>query len=91
MPKPSPSDETKDLSMDEKMDMVLVYLSRLDKRDRYRMIGSTLKSSLSIISLLLVLGSGVWFLLYGDEFVKDITDQVIKQSTSGIPTMDSIR
>ena len=82
MPKPSAPEE-QPLSMDEKMDMILVYLHRMDRRDRTRMIGAYIKSMFTLASLLILVGSSVWFLLYGQQFIQDLTEQMVEQMTEG--------
>lgn len=70
---------------EEKMDELLAILHRMDRRDRARMIGSTIRSIIGLIPLVLLLWSS-WYLLYhGEEFIQRITEQTVK-NTIGIST-----
>lgn len=68
------------LTTDQKMDLIVKHLERLDKRDRLRMIGGTIRSIIGLIPLLLLLGS-IWYLYqHGDQFMKDLLKKSAKDA-----------
>lgn len=58
---------------EEKLDEIILHLKHLDKRDRTRMIWSTVKSVLTLIPLFLLLGSSWYFITHWDDLLKQIT------------------
>lgn len=75
------------------MEDILAILHRMDRRDRMRMIGSTIRSVIGLIPVLLLLWS-TWFLLaHGQEFIQQITEQTVK-NTIGVgasaPSLDGL-
>lgn len=78
MPEKAPPEKT----IDQKLDLIVKHLEHLDRRDRVRMIGGTIRSILGLIPLLLLLGS-IWYLYrHGDEFMKDILKQAGKNAAN---------
>ena len=91
MPRKEAEPAEKPASIEDKLDAIIFYLHKMERRDHMRMIGAYIKSMISLASLLILVGSSVWFLLYGEQFIQDMTEQMIKQSMGSIPTMDSLK
>ncbi len=60
-------------STDAKLDEILVHLRNMDSRDRRRMIGSTIKSIITLIPLILVLWSTWYFTFHWKEIMQEMT------------------
>ncbi|MBI1812260.1 hypothetical protein HY285_01810 [Candidatus Peregrinibacteria bacterium] len=63
----------------ERLDAVVYYLQRLDKRDKLRTIGGFFRALIMLIPTLLVLWSAVYFYQHGDEFLKKIASITTNQ------------
>lgn len=76
MPKPdTPQSPTSGSSTNEKLDQVIYYLHRMDKRDKMRTIGGFIRTLISFIPLILLLWS-VWYIIqHGDELMETIIKQ----------------
>lgn len=72
-------------TMEEKLDDIVAILHRMDRRDRMRMIGSTVRSLIGLIPLILLLWSTWYLIAHGEEFIQRITEQTVK-NTIGIST-----
>lgn len=77
-----PTPQTAGLSTDDKLDMIVMYLHRMDKRDHWRTIGGFFRSMIAIIPILIFIWSTVYFLQHGTEIIKEITDQSVKSAAS---------
>lgn len=74
--------DTPPVTTDDKLDLIVMYLHRMDKRDRLRTIGGTIKGFLSVIPVLLVIWSAIYFYQHGAEVIKQITDESVKSAAS---------
>jgi hypothetical protein len=72
---------TTETSMEEKMDQILIYLHRMDRRDRLRTFGGFFRGILGLIPLILVVWSAWYFYAYSDEMIEKITSEAVKQTT----------
>lgn len=61
MPAAKPTPQTPQQVLETKLDLIILHLEKLDKRDKWRTVGSAVKFCLTIIPLLLLLGSGWYF------------------------------
>lgn len=66
----------------ERLDLIVDYLDKMNRRDRWRTMGGALKGAISIASFVILIWSGVYFALHGQEFIKQITDATLS-SLSG--------
>lgn len=84
---------TEKKTIEERLEEISAILHRMDKRDRLRMIGSTIHSLIAIIPLLLLLWSTWYLYMHGTEFIEMITKQTIQQMTGfgGSATADPSR
>src|SRR5690348_8731297 len=75
-----------DAILDEKLDMIIGYLHRAEGRDRMRMASVYIRSLLGILSLGLLFWSFIYFIYHGQEFIKMVTSEAVKQSASYMQT-----
>jgi hypothetical protein len=66
--------------MEEKLDLIVLYLHRMDRRDRIRTVGGFVRGMLGLIPLILLVWSYWYFLQHGEEFMKKITSEAVRQS-----------
>lgn len=80
MPKKN-TDEGK-LTVDDKMDIIIEHLHRMDKRDRLRTWGGFFKGILGLIPIVVMLIS-IWYVFeHGDELLQKITQQAAKEAAA---------
>lgn len=79
MPKATTLQE-KPQTVEEKLDTIILYLHRMERRDRARMIGSYIHGMIWLISILFVIWSSWYFIAYGPQLIKEMTEQMINQS-----------
>ena len=75
MPKPA---STAPSAADEKLDQVLYYLQRMDRRDKWRTIGGFFRTLISFIPVVVLLWS-VWYVV---EHGSELMTMIIKQTAS---------
>ncbi len=66
----------------DRLDMVLLYLHQLDRRDKWRTRGGFLKGLVSIIPVLIAVWAAWYFYTYGDILMKKLTTEVVRQSAA---------
>lgn len=72
------SQPPKTRTTEEKLDLIVEYLHRMDRRDRLRTIGGTFRGILSIIPIAFFLFS-IWYLYaHGQEVLQMISDEAAK-------------
>lgn len=69
--KPTPVPET----IESKLDKIILHLEKIDKRDRLRMIGGFFRFLITLIPILVLLGSGWYFAQHSAEIMKMIAEQ----------------
>ncbi|HCI03737.1 TPA: hypothetical protein DE059_02305 [Candidatus Peribacteria bacterium] len=74
MSKPMPK------STNDKLDEIIEHLRNIDKRDRLRTIGGFFKGLISLIPIIVLLGSIWWAFKYGDQLLEKIAQQAAKQA-----------
>lgn len=68
------------VSTDEKLDEIITHLRKMDKRDRVRMLGSSIKGIIGIIPVLFFLW-GAWYMYQnGDAVLEKIAAEAAKQA-----------
>lgn len=67
-------------STEEKLDLMVLYLHRMDRRDRLRTVGGFIRGMLGLIPLALLLWSYWYFTQHGQEFMEQITREAVRQS-----------
>lgn len=80
-----------DKSTEELLEMVLYYIQRMEKRDKWRTIGGTIRSLIMLIPVILLVGSSWYFYEHSDEVIKMITKSMTEQMTSFMPTSEQIQ
>lgn len=79
MPKQSATTPT---GVEAKLDEILVHLRNLDKRDRLRTWGGTIKGILSLIPLIVFVWSLWYFYAHGDELLSQIATEAAKAAAA---------
>jgi hypothetical protein len=72
---------TKESPLEEKLDIIIAYLHRLDKRDRRRMWGGCIRGLISFTYLFIFVWSGWYFIAHGAEMMRQMT-QIAAQSAA---------
>lgn len=72
--------EEKPQTIEEKLDEIILYLHRMERRDHARMIGAYIKSMVWLISVLFLVWSTWYFAVYGPQLIEDLSTQMIQQS-----------
>lgn len=67
-------------SIEAKLDRMLEYLHRMERRDRTRMIGSYIHSMFWLISVGFLVWSTWFFAVHGQELITTLTKQMMEQS-----------
>ncbi|MBP9774145.1 MAG: hypothetical protein KBD00_06015 [Candidatus Peribacteraceae bacterium] len=78
-------------NIEQKLDAILEYMQRMDRRDKWRMIGGFIRSLIAIIPIIIVIWSSYYFAMHWEEIMKNITEMSVaaaKQSAQG--TSDSM-
>jgi predicted PurR-regulated permease PerM len=76
MPIKPPSPQT----TDEKLDQIISYLERMNRRDRLRTIGGFIRGALGLIPLAIVLFLTWYGIKYGDQLLQKITSMAAEQA-----------
>ena len=72
--------EQKPQTVEDKLDEIILYLHRMERRDHARMIGAYIKSMFWLISVLFLVWSTWYFAVYGPQLIEDLSKQMIQQS-----------
>jgi hypothetical protein len=67
-------------NVEEKLDIIINHMERLDRRDRIRTYGGFVKGLLALIPLALFLWSGWYVYKHSDEFLERITKSAANQA-----------
>lgn len=70
-------------SVEEKLDVIIKYLHRIDKRDRIRMWSGTIHSLMTLIPLVLTLLSLWYFYTHSTEILGDVMKGMIPGGNGG--------
>ena len=62
----------------ERLDQMNVHLQNLDRRDRLRMVGSSIRSLISLGMLVFVIWSSVYLLYHMQDIIKIVTEETAK-------------
>lgn len=76
MAKPPP------IGTDEKLDAILHHVGRMDRRDRLRTIAGFFKGILTIIPIIILLGSVWYFYNNGDQLIAKVAEESAKQAAT---------
>ena len=69
-------------SIEKKIDIMIAYLHRMDKRDRIRTWGGFVRSIISLIPIILLLWSTWYFIEHSDEMMKKMTRYAAESAAS---------
>ncbi|MDD5103950.1 MAG: hypothetical protein PHX93_06180 [Candidatus Peribacteraceae bacterium] len=76
MPKPPPPPKT----TEEKLDVIISYLDRMNRRDRWRTIGGFIRGMFSMIPIVIVVFFTWYTIKYGDQLLQKITSMAAQQA-----------
>jgi hypothetical protein len=74
-------------STEELLELLLVHMQNMDRRDYWRTIGGFFKGVLTLIPMILFLVSTWYIYAYRDTILQQITTQVTTQMQSMMPTI----
>ena len=77
MAKPPPPKNTK-----EQLDLILLYLKKMNKRDRLRTIGGFIRGVFGLIPILIMVFVLWYAYAYGDQLLEKITKMAAEQAAS---------
>lgn len=69
-------------SIEEKLDLLVLYLHKMNKRDRLRTIGGFFRGIFTLIPVAVLVWSAWYFYAHGTEFMKEITAEAVRQSAA---------
>src|SRR3989344_2030881 len=72
--------KSEQLSTDDKLDVIVEYLHRLDRRDRLRTWGSFFKGILGLIPIIAFVWGSWYFYEHGDEIMEKIAKVAAEQA-----------
>lgn len=67
-------------AIQDRLDMILLYLHKMDKRDKWRTRGAFIKSLISLLPIIITVWAAWYFYMYGDILMKKLTTEVVRQS-----------
>lgn len=77
MPKTSPS-----TTVDDKLDAIIEELRKINKRERWRMVGGSLRSIIGLLPIIIML-AGAWYAFeYSDQILEKISAAAAKQAAA---------
>ena len=68
--------------VEERLDLILGYMARADRRDRWRTLGGFFRSILTLLPVLFFLGSAWYVYLHGTDLLNVIIDRSAKSAAS---------
>jgi uncharacterized membrane protein len=74
--------QTRVTSSDEKLDTIIAYLHRMDRRDRLRTWGGMIRTLIALIPIVFLLWSAWYAYVHGDELLKKIAQTAAEQSAA---------
>jgi hypothetical protein len=83
MRKTAETTDTPKQTVEDKLDEIILYLHRMERRDRARMIGSYIHGMVWLASILLLIWSTWYFIAYGPQLIEEMTTKMIQQSMGG--------
>jgi hypothetical protein len=75
-----PFDAAQGKLLEERLDLILEYMHRFERRDRWRTIGSTIRNLIAIIPLLVFLGSLWYVYVYGEDLLQKFADEAARSA-----------
>lgn len=76
---------TTDFSTEELLEMMLVHMQRMDKRDKWRAIGGFIRSIINLIPIALLVLTTWYAYAHQDELLKKITENMSQSMAKVIP------
>ncbi len=82
--------DTTELTAEQKLDLIVTYLHRMDRRDHWRTIGGFFRGLLTVVPILIFLLSAWYFYAHGTEFLQQLTDMSVQSMTNQEGLMDRL-
>jgi hypothetical protein len=68
--------------VEERLDMILQYMHRFERRDRWRTYGGAVRNLIAIVPFILFLGS-IWYVFtHGQDLMKMMADEAAKSAAN---------
>ena len=74
-----------DKSTEELLELILVHMQNMDKRDHWRTIGGFFRGLLSLVPVLLFLASTWYVYAYRDTLLENMTKEITTQMAKVLP------
>jgi hypothetical protein len=79
-----------DKSTEELLELILVHMQNMDRRDHWRTIGGFFRGLLSIVPVLIFFASTWYIYAYRDTLMENMTKQVMESMTKAMPTPSGV-
>jgi hypothetical protein len=66
--------------VEQRLDAMLAILRKMDARDKWRMVGSSVRSVISLIPIVIFAISTLYFYWYGEDLIKMIITETTQQT-----------
>lgn len=77
---PPAKKQTHEELMEERMDVILQYMHRFERRDRLRTVGSTVRNVIAIVPFIIFLGSLWYVYVYGEDLLQKVADEAARSA-----------
>lgn len=74
--RPAPPDVNRMTAIEKQIDEVLIHMRRLDRRDRWRMIGGIIHGCISLIYPVLIIASAWYAYTHGSEIIQGVMEKM---------------
>jgi hypothetical protein len=79
-----------DKSTEELLELILVHMQNMDRRDHWRTIGGFFRGLLSIVPVLIFFASTWYIYAYRDTLMENMSKQVMETMTKVMPAPSSV-
>jgi hypothetical protein len=79
-----------DKSTEELLELILVHMQNMDRRDHWRTIGGFFRGLLSIVPVLIFFASTWYIYAYRDTLMENMTKQVMESLTKAMPAPSGV-
>jgi hypothetical protein len=83
--------QTVSVTTDDRLDVIITYLRRMDRRDKWRTVGGFFRGLVSLIPIILLLWGTYYLYENSDEILTKITQETVKQTQSMTNTEDIMK
>lgn len=75
-----PKQETPPETTDERLDIIIEYMRRMDRREKMRSAGAFVSGMIRLVPIAIFLWGSWFFYLHGDSVIQNITEQAARQA-----------